>query len=99
MEFFLEISLNSIGFLVGIIIGTISYVGFKNTASPTLFRLSIAFFAIGTGFGILATGFTLDDFIFKTGDINNGISTLGVAVQTIGSVSYTHLMLPTICSV
>jgi len=47
LEFFLEIILNLIGLLVGLVIGTISYIGFKNTASPTLFRLSIAFFAIG----------------------------------------------------
>ena len=92
MEFILEIILNFVGLLVGLVIGTISYIGFRNTGSPTLFRLSIAFFAIGTGFGILATGFTLDDLIFKTGDINNGISTLGVAVQTIGYwfIAFSH---------
>ena len=92
MEFFFEIILNFVGLLVGLVIGTISYIGFKNTASPTLFRLSIAFFAIGVGFGILATGFTLDDFIFKTGDINLGISTLGVASQTIGYwfIAFSH---------
>ena len=92
MEFFLEISLNLVGLLVGIIIGTISYIGFKNTDSPTLFRLSISFFAIGIGFGILATGFILDDFIFKTGDINRGISTLGVATQVVGYwfIAFSH---------
>jgi len=92
LEFFFEIILNLVGLLVGIVIGIISYIGFKNTASPTLFRLSIAFFAIGIGFGILATGFILDDFIFKTGDINNGISTLGVAAQTIGYwfIAFSH---------
>ena len=92
MEFILEIILNFVGLLVGLVIGTISYIGFRNTGSPTLFRLSIAFFAIGTGFGILATGFTLDDLIFKTGDINNGISTLGVAAQTIGYwfIAFSH---------
>ena len=92
MEFILEIILNLVGLLVGIIIGTISYIGFKNTGSPTLFRLSIAFFAIGIGFGILATGFILDDFTFKTGNINNGISTLGVAAQTIGYwfIAFSH---------
>jgi len=92
LEFFFEIILNFVGLLVGLVIGTISYIGFKNTGSPTLFRLSIAFFAIGIGFGILATGFTLDDFIFKTGDINNGIATLGVAVQTIGYwfIAFSH---------
>ena len=84
MEFFLEISLNLIGLLVGIVIGIISYIGFKNTGSPTLFRLSIAFFAIGIGFGILSIGFILDDMIFETGDINTGISMLGIASQVIG---------------
>jgi len=92
LEFFLEIILNLIGLLVGLVIGTISYIGFKNTASPTLFRLSIAFFAIGIGFGVLAVGFILDDFIFKTGDINRGISTLGVASQTVGYwfIAFSH---------
>ena len=92
MEFLFEIILNLVGLLVGLIIGVISYIGFKNTGSPTLFRLSIAFFAIGIGFGILATGFILDDFIFKSGDINKGISTLGVASQTIGYwfIAFSH---------
>jgi len=92
LEFFFEINLNLVGLLVGLVIGTISYIGFKNTARPTLFRLSIAFFAIGIGFGILATGFILDDFIFKTGDINRGISTLGVASQTVGYwfIAFSH---------
>ena len=92
MEFFLEIIVHLIGLLVGLVIGTSSYIGFKNTASPTLFRLSIAFFAIGIGFGILATGFLLDDFIFKTGDVNRGISTLGVASQTVGYwfIAFSH---------
>ena len=92
MEFFLEISLNSVGFLVGIIIGIISYIGFKNTGSPTLFRLSIAFFAIGIGFGILAGGFILDDVIFETGDINTGISMLGIASQVVGYwfIAFSH---------
>ena len=86
MEFFLEISLTSIGFLVGIIIGIISYIGFKNTGSHTLFRLSIAFFAIGIVIGILAGGFILDDVIFETGDINTGISMLGIASQVVLSL-------------
>jgi len=92
LEFLFEIILNLVGLLVGLIIGVISYIGFKNTGSPTLFRLSIAFFAIGIGFGILATGFILDDFIFKSGDINKGISTLGVASQTIGYwfIAFSH---------
>tara|TARA_Y100000310_G_scaffold18975_1_gene18614 strand:+ start:53 stop:691 length:639 start_codon:yes stop_codon:yes gene_type:complete len=92
LEFFLETVLNLVGLLVGIVIGIISYIGFKNTGSPTLFRLSIAFFAIGIGFGILAAGFILDDFIFKSGKINLGISTLGVASQTIGYwfIAFSH---------
>ena len=92
MEFLFEIILNLVGLLVGLIIGVISYIGFKNTGSPTLFRLSIAFFAIGIGFGILATGFILDDFIFETGNINTGISTLGVASQTVGYwfIAFSH---------
>jgi len=92
LEFFFEIILNLVGLLVGLVIGTISYIGFKNTASPTLFRLSIAFFAIGIGFGILAAGFILDDFIFKTGDFYRGISTLGVASQTVGYwfIAFSH---------
>ena len=92
MEFFLEIILNMIGLSVGVTVGVISYIGFKNTGSPTLFRLSIAFFAIGIGFGILAAGFILDDFIFKSGKINLGISTLGVASQTIGYwfIAFSH---------
>ena len=92
MEFLLEIILNLIGFSVGITISIISYIGYKNTGSPTLFRLLIAFFAIGIGFGILAAGFILDDFIFKSGDINKGISTLGVASQTIGYwfIAFSH---------
>ena len=92
MEFFFEIVLNFVGLLVGLVIGTISYIGFKNTGSPTLFRLSIAFFAIGIGFGILATGFTLDDFIFETGHVNTGISTLGVTAQVIGYwfIAFSH---------
>ena len=92
MEFFLETSLNLVGLLVGIVIGIISYIGFKNTGSPTLFRLSIAFFAIGIGFGILAIGFIIDDFIFETGDINAGISMLGIASQVIGYwfIAFSH---------
>ena len=92
MELFLEISLNLVGFLVGIIIGTISYIGFKNTGSPTLFRLSIAFFAIGIGFGILAGGFILDDVILQPGNINTGISMLGIASQVVGYwfIAFSH---------
>ena len=92
MEFLLEIILNLIGFSVGITIGIISYIGYKNTGSPTLFRLLIAFFAIGVGFGVLALGFILDDLFLKTGDPNQGIVTIGVACQTIGYwfIAFSH---------
>ena len=92
MEFLLEIILNLIGFSVGITIGIISYIGYKNTGSPTLFRLLIAFFAIGVGFGVLALGFILDDLFLKTGDPNQGIITIGVACQTIGYwfIAFSH---------
>jgi hypothetical protein len=92
LEFLLEIILNLIGFSVGITISIISYIGYKNTGSPTLFRLLIAFFAIGVGFGVLALGFILDDLFLKTGDPNQGIITIGVACQTIGYwfIAFSH---------
>lgn len=92
MEFLHESILNLVGFVIGITIGSISYFGFKNTGSPTLFRLSIAFFAIGIGFGILALGYILDDTIMQTGNINRGITTLGVASQAIGYwfIAFSH---------
>ena len=92
MIFLLEIILNLIGFSVGITISIISYIGYKNTGSPTLFRLLIAFFAIGVGFGVLALGFILDDLFLKTGDPNQGIVTIGVACQTIGYwfIAFSH---------
>jgi len=73
LEFLLEIILNFLGLAVGLVIGTMSYVGYKNTGSTTLFRLTIAFFAIGIGFGIFAIGYVLDDFNFQTGNFNRGI--------------------------
>ena len=92
MIFLLEIILNLVGFSVGITIGIISYIGYKNTGSPTLFRLLTAFFAIGVGFGVLALGFILDDLFLKTGDPNQGIVTIGVACQTIGYwfIAFSH---------
>ena len=94
MIFSLEIILNLVGFSVGITIGIISYIGYKNTGSPTLFRLLIAFFAIGVGFGVLALGFILDDLFLKTGDPNQGIVTIGVACQTIGYwfIAFSHTL-------
>ena len=59
MEFLLENILNLIGFIIGIIIGVFAYVGYKNTGSPVLFRLTIAFIAIGIGLGIIWMGYVI----------------------------------------
>ena len=67
MEFLLENILNLIGFIVGIIIGVFAYVGYKNTGSPVLFRLTIAFIAIGIGFGIILGGYVIDDVFLQEG--------------------------------
>ncbi len=92
MEFLLENILNLVGFLVGLAIGIMSYIGFRNTGSPTLFRLSIAFFSISTGFFIVWSGYMVEDFITKTGSIERWIQTLGIAIQTVGYffIAFSH---------
>ena len=84
MEFILENILNLAGFIIGIIIGVFAYVGYKNTGSPVLFRLTIAFVAIGIGFGIIWAGYMIDDIFFQEGKINRGLQALGLGTQTIG---------------
>lgn len=90
--FFLENLLNLIGFAVGIVIGTVSYIGFRNTGSPTLFRLTIAFFAIGFGFMIMWLGQTFDEFIYKTDQDLRWMQTVGIGVQTVGYffIAFSH---------
>jgi hypothetical protein len=90
--FFLESILNLVGFAVGIVIGFISYIGFRNTGSPTLFRLTIAFFAIGIGFMIMWLGQAADMFVYKTGQPERWVQTLGIAVQTVGYffIAFSH---------
>jgi len=92
MEFLLENILNLIGFVVGIVIGIFSYIGYKNTGSPVLFRLTIAFFAIGIGFGIIWLGYMIDSIYLDKGKINRGIQALGLGVQTIGYffIAFSH---------
>ena len=92
MEFLLENILNLIGFAVGIIIGIFAYIGYKNTGSPVLFRLTIAFFAIGIGFGIIWLGYMIDSIYLDKGKINRGIQALGLGVQTIGYffIAFSH---------
>jgi len=92
LEFLFENILNLVGFLVGLSIGVMSYIGFKNTGSPTLFRLSIAFFSICIGFFIIWTGFMVEDFVIKSGQIERSVQTLGIGIQTIGYffIAFSH---------
>ncbi len=92
MEFLLENILNLIGFLVGLGIGVMSLIGFRNTGSPTLFRLSIAFFSISVGFCVIWIGFLVEDFILKSGSIERWVQTLGIAIQTVGYffIAFSH---------
>ncbi|MFN3654761.1 MAG: hypothetical protein ACK4TO_05490, partial [Candidatus Nitrosotenuis sp.] len=92
VEFFLESILNLIGFAVGITIGIISYIGFRNTGSPTLFRLMLAFFAIGVGFIIMWLGHAVDIFVLQTGEPIRWVQTVGIGVQTVGYffIAFSH---------
>jgi hypothetical protein len=91
-EFFLESILNLIGFAVGIIIGIISYIGFRNTGSPTLFRLTLAFFCIGIGFMVMWLGLTLNMYVYDSDNPQRWIQTVGIAVQTLGYffIAFSH---------
>ena len=88
----MENILNLIGFLVGLSIGIISLIGFRNTGSPTLFRLTIAFFSISSGFFVIWMGYMIEDFIIKSGNIEKWIQTLGIIIQTIGYffIAFSH---------
>ena len=92
MEFLLENILNLVGFLVGLAIGIMSYIGFRNTGSPTLFRLTIAFLAISLGFFVIWSGYMLEDFVIKSGSIERGIQTVGIVIQTVGYffIAFSH---------
>ena len=92
MEFLLENILNLVGFLVGLVIGIMSYIGFRNTGSPTLFRLTIAFSSISLGFFVIWTGYMVEDFVTKTGSVERWIQTLGIAIQTVGYffIAFSH---------
>lgn len=92
MEIPIESILNLIGFLVGLSIGVMSAIGFRNTGSPTLFRLSIAFFAISIGFCIMWIGILVDDLIIKSGHVDKGVQTLSIGIQTIGYffIAFSH---------
>ena len=92
MEFLLENILNLIGFLVGLTIGVMSLIGFRNTGSPTLFRLTIAFFSISLGFFVVWVGYMTEDFVIKSGNIEKWVQTLGIAIQTVGYffIAFSH---------
>ena len=92
MELLLENIFNLVGFLIGIIIGIFSYIGYKNTGSPVLFRLTIAFFAIGIGFGIIWSAYMINIVFFDQLEINRGITALGLGIQTIGYffIAFSH---------
>jgi len=92
LEFLLENILNLVGFLVGLAIGIMSFIGFRNTGSPTLFRLTIAFFSLSLGFFVIWMGYMVEDFVFKSGNIEKWIQTLGIAIQTVGYffIAFSH---------
>ena len=92
MELYLEGILNLIGFIIGLVIGVFSYIGYRNTGSPVLFRLTIAFFAIGIGFGIIWLAYITNELIFEEEKINRGIQALGLGILTIGYffIAFSH---------
>ena len=92
MEFLLENILNLVGFLVGLAIGIMALIGFRNTGSPTLFRLTIAFFSISLGLFVIWAGYMVEDFVIKSGNIERWIQTLGIAIQTVGYffIAFSH---------
>ena len=69
-----------------------SLIGFRNTGSPTLFRLSIAFFSISIGFFVIWSGYMVEDFVIKSGNIERWVQTLGIAIQTVGYffIAFSH---------
>lgn len=92
MEFLLESTLNILGFLVGLFLGIFAYVGFKNTGSPTLFRLNISFFSISIGFGVVGFGFLVETVFLGYPRTDQWIQTLGIGIQTIGYffIAFSH---------
>jgi hypothetical protein len=81
-----------IGFVVGLTIGILSSIGFKNTGSPTLFRLTIAFLSISIGFGVVGAGYLTESFVLQSGKIQPWIQTLGIGIQTVGYffIAFSH---------
>ncbi|MBA4454698.1 MAG: hypothetical protein H2B05_07150, partial [Nitrosopumilaceae archaeon] len=76
----------------GLSIGIVSAIGFRNTGSPTLFRLAIAFFSISIGFFVIWAGYMIEDFVIQSGSVERWIQTLGIAIQTVGYffIAFSH---------
>ena len=77
---------------MGLAIGIMSYIGFRNTGSPTLFRLTIAFLSISLGFFVIWSGYMVEDFVIKSGSIERGVQTVGIIIQTVGYffIAFSH---------
>jgi hypothetical protein len=92
LQFILETALNLLGFIVGLALGIFAYIGFKNTGSPTLFRLNIAFFSIGIGFGVVGFGYMIESIVLNYAQIDSWIQTLGIGIQTVGYffIAFSH---------
>ena len=69
-----------------------AYIGFRNTGSPTLFRLTIAFVSISLGFFVIWSGYMVEDFLIKSGSIERSIQTVGIVIQTVGYffIAFSH---------
>lgn len=77
---------------MGLAIGVMSVIGFRNTGSPTLFRLSIAFISISIGFFVIWTGYMVEDLVVKSGQIERWVQTVGIGIQTVGYffIAFSH---------
>ena len=76
-------ALHAAGFAVGVAIGAISLAGFRNTGSPTLLRLAVAFSSIGAGFMLSWAG--------SAGEAS-WAGTLGIGLQAVGYffIAFSH---------
>lgn len=91
MEIILEFILNLVGFILGTICGIITYNGFNKIGSPTLFRLTIAFFAIGIGFFVMVFRHMPYSQLQEV-SVNETIQIIGSSFQTLGYffIAFSH---------
>ncbi len=92
MESYLEIVLNLVGFAVGLTIGIMSLIGYRNTASPTMLRLSLAFLLVSAGFVVVWLGYMGGILPSRPGQPGWWLVTLGIGVQTVGYffIAFSH---------